>query len=123
MKKMSDRERMKMLDQISKDIEETDKLIYEALEEEDRLTYADEDDESEEDFSFLEEDYEPYIPPTPQKTGPTKREKRVSLFIFMLICAFACFMFAFIYDHVYNDFRILPVVLGGIFLILGVIVF
>ena len=50
------------------------------------------------------------------------RNKKCGLFILFLFMCFACFGYAYYFDHFYNDFRIMPVLLGGLFLIAGIIV-
>jgi len=85
------------------------------------LLDADDDLEYEEDEELPADYVRKPIEVVPAE--PKKREKRVGALIFFFICAFMCFAYAFIFDKAYNDFRPLPVLIGGFFLALGVIVF
>ena len=120
----------------SKELERQNEELLKLLEEEE-----DEEDEYEDEFEDDEDDFIPYsefkemgaeefvarsVKPAPVITPPQEPEeepkrKRNAWAIICCFCiAFTCFGFSYYMDHVVGDFMALPVILGGLFLVIGI---
>ena len=120
MKKVSDSERMRQYNQITREIEDTDNMILDAFEEEDRLTYED-DEETEDDYTIsisLKDTIKPYVPEHSAVPQVDQRKSShpvlVSVFaIVSMICTFYT-LYSDITHHVFHGLIFLIAIICAI---------